>query len=45
MDDVEDDVKDLLKFMAEVNLLIKLSIGGGALSMINLIFLLSENLK
>lgn len=45
MTDVEKDIKDLLRFMAEINMLVKLGIGGGALSLINLIVTILEKLN
>jgi len=38
MTKVESDIKELLRFMAEINMLVKISIGGGALTLINLFF-------
>ena len=42
---VESDIKSLLKFMAEINMLVKLSIGGGALTIINLTITILDKVK
>ena len=42
---VEEEIKDLLRFMAEINMLMKLSLGGGALTIINLIMVLLDKVN
>ena len=45
MTKVETDVRDLLRFMAEINMLVKISIGGGALTLVNLFITLMDKVN
>jgi len=42
---VEADIKDLLRFMSEINMLVKISIGGGALTIVNLIVVILDKVS
>jgi len=45
MTKVEGEIKDLLRFMAEINMLVKISIGGGALTLLNLFFTILDRVS
>ena len=41
----KQDIRDLIRFMAEINMLIKVAIGSGLLSLLNIFFELLQRMN